>query len=387
MQEITRTIQLKIALPYETADALIVHWTDACNWISEIAFASGTAKPISNAVRLHRLCYEIVRVNFRLPSQIAASAVRVVASKYAAARTVKRTLKKPVFFKRQAVMLQGGIRGRDFRFAANGLSISTLESRAKQIAFQGEPCVTEYLQAWQLGDGRLYTRNGKVYLRVSFKCNIADVETPNDAVIGVDRGITRIAVVTDGNQQRFFGGGHVKHIRNRYRSIRATLQTKKAQRNTRSIRRVLKRLSGRERRFQRDVNHVVSKRIVQFAHITGKPTIAIEKLDGIRDRSGKLRKEHRRDVNGWAFYQLEQFLRYKAAWRGFDVIEVDPRYTSQSCSRCGYIHKTNRNRHRFSCGACGYTLDADLNASRNVRLRGLLTRQSLDENGVSSVTP
>ena len=382
MQEITRTTQLKINLPYEAADALIVQWTDACNWISGVAYAN---RNLSNAVRLHQLTYDTVRVNFHLPAQIAASAVRVVASKYAAARSTKRLLKKPVFFKRQAVMLQGGERGRDFRFAPNGLSISTLEGRAKQISFQGEPKLTEYLEQWQLGDGRLYTRKGKVYLSVSFKCSVTDVEKPNDAVMGVDRGITRIAVVTDGKQQRFFGGGHTKHIRDRYRNTRAALQKKKAQRNTRSVRRVLKRLSGRERRFQRDVNHVVSKRIVTFAHSTGSPTIAIEKLDGIRDRSGKLRKEQRRDVNGWAFYQLEQFLRYKAAWFGFEVIEVDPRHTSQGCSRCGYIHKTNRNRHRFSCGACGYTLDADLNASRNVRLRGLLTRQGLGENESPSV--
>ena len=382
MQEITRTTQLKIGLPYEVANTLIVRWTDACNWISEVAFQTGS---ISNAVRLHQLTYDSVRVNFHLPAQIAASAVRVVASKYAAARTSKRMLKKPVFFRRQAVMLQGGERGRDFRFAPNGLSISTLEGRAKQIVFQGEPKVAEYLEQWQLGDGRLYTRKGKVYLGVSFKRSVPDIEKPNDAVVGVDRGITRIAVVTDGKQQRFFGGGHTKHIRDRYRYTRASLQTKKSQRNTRSIRRVLKRLSGRERRFQRDANHVVSKRIVQFAHATGNPTIAIEKLDGIRDRSGKLRKEQRRDVNGWAFYQLEQFLRYKAAWHGFEVIEVDPRHTSQGCSRCGYIHKTNRNGHRFSCGACSYTLDADLNASRNVRLRGLLTRQVLGEDEPSSV--
>jgi putative transposase len=97
MQEITRTTQLKLARPYETADALIVAWTAACNWMSAVAFANGN---LSNAVRLHQLCYATVRATVRLPAQIAASAVRVVASKYAAARTARRSLKKPVFFKR-----------------------------------------------------------------------------------------------------------------------------------------------------------------------------------------------------------------------------------------------------------------------------------------------
>jgi putative transposase len=311
--------------------------------------------------------------------------VRVVASKYAAARTAKRRLKKPVFFKRQAVMLQGGKRGRDVRFASSGLSLLTLDGRVKQVPFKGEPALAAYLDHWQLGDARLYTRKGKVYLSAAFKRSVPDLEKPTDAVIGVDRGIIRIAVITDGKQQHFFGGGHIKHVRDRYRTTRAALQKKKAHRNTRSLRRVLKRLSGRERRFQRDANHVVSKRIVSFARHTACPTIALEQLDGIRARSGKLRKTQRRDVNGWAFYQLELFIGYKAAAQGFAVMEVDPAYTSQACSRCGYTHQSNRKRHQFVCGACGYALDADLNAARNIRLRGLLIRQGLDGDASLSV--
>lgn len=208
----------------------------------------------------------------------------------------------------------------------------------------------------------------------------------NDAVIGVDRGINYLAVTTDGQKSQFFGGAKVTHVRNRYLKNRASLQRKKAMKNTRSIRRAFKRLSGKEARFMRDVNHVVSRGIVDFAKRTGNPTIAIEKLDGIRDDTKKrLRKEQRSAVNSWAFYQLEQFLQYKAADFGFEIIEVDAKYTSQGCSKCGHTEKSNRHGHRFVCKACDYQLHSDLNAARNIKLRGVLTRQALSENALPSV--
>jgi IS605 OrfB family transposase len=276
-------------------------------------------------------------------------------------------------------MLQGGIRGRDFGFRRDGLSLSVWNGRAKGIDFRGEPHLIEYLEHWQVGDARLYTRKGNVYLSVSFKRTVEDIKNPNNAVIGTDRGIKNIAVITDGKHQQFFGGGHTQFVHQKYRETRASLQKKKAQKNTRSLRRVLKRLSGREGRFQRGTNHVVGKRIVHFASATGNPTMAIEALDGIRDRSKRMRREQRRKVNGWACYQLEQYLRYKAQALGFEVVDIDPKHTSQACSRCGYTHPNNRHGLTFSCQACGYTLHADLNAARNIRLRGILVRQELDE--------
>ena len=377
--EITRTTLVKIDLPVDIAQALVKAWSAACNAVSAVAFANGC---LSNALVLHKLTYALVRNEFGLSAQVAASCIRVVAGKYVGARTTKTKLQKPVYFRNQAVVLQGGERGRDVGFKSNGVSLTTLNGRVKGIAFRGAPALTEYLESWQFGDARLFVRKGKVYLSASFKREVEAVVTPNDAVIGVDRGINVLAVVTDGKRQAFYGGGHVKHVHDRYRKVRASLQRKKAQTNTRSIRRVLKRLSGKEARFQKDVNHVTSKRIIEFAQATGCPTIAVEALQGIRDRSAKMRKAQRRAVNGWAFYQLETFLTYKAETRGFAVIDIDPAYTSQGCSRCGHIERANRVGHRFLCKACGYQLHADLNASRNIRLRGILARQALNEDGL-----
>lgn len=168
--EITRTTTLKIALDLPTAIATVQAWTAACNYLSVVAFEHDC---LSNTVALHRLGYEAVRAQFGLSAQVTASAIRQVASKYAAAKTSKRVLKRPVFFRENAVALQGGERGRDVSFTQSGLSVWTLAGRVKAIAFCGEPKISEYLSAWQLGDARLYVRKGKVYLSVSFKRDVS----------------------------------------------------------------------------------------------------------------------------------------------------------------------------------------------------------------------
>lgn len=380
--DIIRTTRLKITLDLDCAARTITAWTDACNWISQVAFANGC---LSNAIKLHRLTYVAVRIQFSLSAQVTASAVKTVASKYAGLRRQKRIPFRPVHFGRNAVILQGGVRGRDFSFTKTGLSVWTLDGRVKAVPYWGEPKLAEYIACWKLGDARLFVRKKKVYLSVSFHREAPDLDRPTDAVIGVDRGINHLAVITDGRRQQFFGGRHVLHVRDRYLSTRASLQRKKAQTPTHSLRRVLKRLSGRETRFMTDVNHQISKHIVTFAQQTGNPTIALEKLDGIRNR--RMRKSQRRNLHRWSFCQLEQFIRYKAETVGSEVIEIDPAYTSQGCSRCGYTMRANRKGPNFCCGSCGHALHADLNGARNIRLRGLLARQALSQDGRLSLRP
>lgn len=381
--DITRTVQLKIGLDKDLAQRTIQEWNGVCNFSSRVAFGNGN---VSNSTKLHKLTYQDLKAEFNLSSQVLISANRQVSAKYLTLRKLKQKPTEPVKFNNSAVCLQGGVRGRDFGFRKDGLSISTLDGRIKGITYQASPRLRDYLDNWAMGDGRLFIQKGKVYLAVSFTRTVPDIDRPNDAVIGVDRGINNIATVTDGKRVKFFGGRRLKHIRRRYQQTRASLQRKKAQTNTRSVRRVLKRQSGKQARFTKDTMHVVSKRIVEFARETGNPTIAIEGLKGIRE-GRKLRKEQRRDVNEWPAYQLKEFVTYKAAGYGFEVIEIDPKHTSQGCSNCGHVEKSNRNGHKFLCKACGFTVNADYNASLNIRLRGILSRQVLTEDGVNQLPP
>jgi len=171
--------------------------------------------------------------------------------------------------------------------------------------------------------------------------------------------------------------------RDHYSKLRAVLQQKASQ-GTRSSRRrcreLVKRLSGRERRFQLWVNHCISKAIVSRAKATNS-AIALEDLTGIRERTHQQprNKTERRRSNSWAFYQLRQFLEYKAIRAGVRVWVVPAAYTSQTCHKCLHIHpdpaQSYRNGKHFRCGHCGWEGDADFNGANVIALLGAAVNQ------------
>jgi len=133
----------------------------------------------------------------------------------------------------------------------------------------------------------------------------------------------------------------------------------------------LKRLSGREKRFQTHQNHVISYQLVYKAK-NNNQVIALEDLTGIRERTNELprSKTERRRSNSWSFYQLRFFLTYKCIKFGVKLVLVNPAYTSQTCHNCLHIHpvpgKSYRSGKFFACGHCGWSGDADLNGSLNI---------------------
>jgi IS605 OrfB family transposase len=138
----------------------------------------------------------------------------------------------------------------------------------------------------------------------------------------------------------------------------------------------LKRLSGRQKRFQKWVNHHISSAIIEQAKQT-KSLIAMENLTGIREITNKkLRSQkERRRSNSWAFYQLRLFLEYKAIKEGVEIVAIPPAYTSQTCHRCKHIG-IRTNKH-FSCPNpdCGWEGDADFNGAQMIRLWGCTVNQ------------
>jgi IS605 OrfB family transposase len=205
-------------------------------------------------------------------------------------------------------------------------------------------------------------------------------ETPKtsktDNVIGVDFGRRDIAVTSTSQS---WSGKEIQKTRDKYSRVRASLQ-KKASQGTRSSRRrarkILKRLSGRERRYQTWLNHNISKAIISEAKQT-QSFVSIEDLTGIRERTNQKHrnKTERRRSNSWAFYQLRTFLEYKGISEGVEVITVNPAYTSQSCHCC--LHIGVRTEKRFKCSnkVCGWIGDADENGSKMIALLGLSVNQ------------
>jgi IS605 OrfB family transposase len=141
------------------------------------------------------------------------------------------------------------------------------------------------------------------------------------------------------------------------------------QKDTTSAKRLLRKRSGAEKRFAKDVNQRLSKAIVQTAQGTQRG-IALDELNGIRERANKthagrtVAKRQRRVLHRWAFFQLRAFIAYTAALAGVPVVYVTPAYTSQTCSHCGHCERANRRTQaKFLCVVCGFSAHADLNAA------------------------
>jgi putative transposase len=133
----------------------------------------------------------------------------------------------------------------------------------------------------------------------------------------------------------------------------------------------------------KDVNHTIAKTLV--AKVVGtRKALALEDLTGIRER-GTVRREQRYERHSWAFSQLRTFLTYTAAQASVPVYLVDPAYTSQRCSRCGYTDPANRqSQSSFKCRQCGFCCHADYNAAMNIQEAG--SQAAYGSNGTSLAT-
>jgi len=181
-----------------------------------------------------------------------------------------------------------------------------------------------------------------------------------EGYIGVDLNTTGHSVVI-GNPETgkvVKMGKNAHHIHKKYSKIRKNLQKKgKFGR--------LKKHKNKENRIIKDMNHKMSRKIVNMANENNNG-IKLEDLKGIKNRV-KSSKSFKYSLNSWSFYQLQKMIEYKAKMLGIPVIYIEPQYTSQLCSRCGLIG--NRNGKKFKCPSCNHVDNADVNASFNIALR------------------
>jgi len=345
---IVRTIKLCLNEDPKVFQPTIDAYTKAFNYTCE----TGWNDKDSNGVSLHSKVYQSTREY--LPAQLAVSA------RTKATEALKSSLKKLKKGKKvscpqsRRTSIRYDARSFTVWFERNEISISTLDGR-KKIAI----CVPEFFHqylTWKRCSADLFIRRGKVFLNIVMEKEVDDL-SQNGNIIGIDRGIKKLAVTSD---KRFFGGGKVKRVSERYKRLRSKLQSKK----TRSAKRHFAKISRKENRFRQDANHCISKLIV--SSLRSGDTIVLEKLKGIRERT-TVKKKDRFQHNSWSFYQLEQFLTYKAEAKGITVDHVSARYTSRGCNKCGHIARGNRTcQSRFKCKKCGYQCNADLNAAFNI---------------------
>ncbi|KPQ43902.1 MAG: transposase [Candidatus Methanoperedens nitroreducens] len=329
-------------------------FNEACNYIANIAFERKTA----NKMELQKIIYYEVRDKFKLSAQLTIRAIAKVSEAYKRNKTIK-----PEFKPIGAIVYDQRILSWRKLEAVSILTISGRQTIPIRIG--------EY-QRVRLdrirGQADLILRNDIFYLAVV-------VEVPEaskfDAVgtLGIDLGIVNLATDNDGES---FSGKQIDTVREKNAVLKANLQKT----GTKSSKRHLKKLSGRESRFHRDVNHVISRKIVAKAKDT-KQAIALEDLKGIR-KSVTVRRTQRSRIHSWAFFQLRSFIEYKAILVGVPVVLVNPRGTSHICPVCNHNERGNRpNRDNFKCVQCGFSGNADHIAAINIAARAVEVNQRI----------
>jgi len=343
-----QTMLLKLVPTEDQYHALLetMHaFNAACDYVAEQAFEA----KVANKFELQKMTYGTLRSAYHLPAQLAIRAISKASDAYKRDKSIQPTFRP-----------EGAIVYDERVMSFKGLTHVSLLTLAGRVLV---PFLIGQYQAARMdaikGQADLIYRKGTFYLAVTL-----DVPEPmpasNGDVLGVDLGIVNLATDSTGES---FSGQAIEATRKRYHGLRQRLQKC----GTKSAKRHLKKLSGKQARFQKDSNHVISKRIVQKAK-ANRQGIAIEDLRHIRSRTeARLKKSQRSRHSNWSFWQLRFFLSYKAALAGVPLHTVDPAYTSQTCSACGHCAKANRkSQTHFCCTNCGMTMNADINAAINI---------------------
>ncbi len=214
------------------------------------------------------------------------------------------------------------------------------------------------------GECDLLYRKNKFYLAVCYEAPEECHYVPT-GFMGVDLGRKNIASMSDGN---LFCGEACERTRKHYVELRALYRSV----GTKSARKHLARLARKECSFKSNENHSISKNLVSQAKGTERG-IALEELTYIPRQ--KTAKGARDASSKWAFRQLCTFIEYKAKLAGVPIVLVDPAYTSQCCSVCGFVHKGNRkSQSEFVCLECGHEENADVNAAKNIQARAAVNQ-------------
>jgi putative transposase len=343
----------------------------------------------SNGIELHKATYYPLRATYPdLPAQLVCSARVKATEAVKSALTwqkkhearypklvakAKKQGKEPPTFKpircpqSKSASIRYDARSSWVKWELMTCSLATVAGRL-EIPFAIPKHAMQYVGG-KVCSADLCFHHGRYFLHIVVSLSTPAIDPSEASVIGVDLGLNHPAVTS---HRHFLGERRWKEQERRIFRLRRKLQKK----GSKSAKRHLKKLSGKLFRQRRDHDHVLSKRIVQ--NTTPGSTIVLENLTNIRERVTHRKGEGQRRMHSWSYAQFQSFLAYKAEARGMEVVKVDPRHTSQQCSRCGHQARNNRrSQSLFLCRECGYCLNADYNAAKNIREKHLASLASL----------
>ena len=251
------------------------------------------------------------------------------------------------------------INNQNFKIAGDNIEFPVLiNGKSKRICVKAK--MTEHQKELfatkVLGTMRVVKKNHKLVAQVVY--DTEEASTPEEGnILGIDLGIKCPAVsfCSDGSVKFYGNGRRNKYMRRHYDYLRRKAQ--KAKKLSAVI-----RLRNKEQRVMKDLDHKLSRQIVNEAASHKVSVIKLERLDNIRSAARKSRKNNH-SLHSWSFYRLSQFIEYKAKLAGIAVEYVNPAYTSQKCPVCWNVqHADDRD---YIC-LCGYHTHRDLLGAINI---------------------
>ncbi|WP_312907590.1 RNA-guided endonuclease InsQ/TnpB family protein [Natronosalvus caseinilyticus] len=381
----TRTVPVKLDVDESAADLLhqtIDHFLNAANYVVDVAWEPDWK--ITSKQKLHDQTYYDVRDDSPLPANL------VQAARNRAAEAVKGVIER---WKEGKKASKPEFRSRFASYDARTVTVNddhaTLATIDERVAAefvlpdeQRETPHAAYLfnDDYEVKGATLHYDEVKdcFYLHVRTKPVVENDEadkgdTKHVSVLGVDLGITNIATTSTGT---FWSGGELNHWHREYEKRRGTLQ----QTGTRWAHENVQRVGRKQTRRFEQMLHTIANELIEEALETDCTHIVFEQLKGIRERL-----PHAKAVHKWAFHRLFEYITYKAETEGLVVEQINPAYTSQRCSTCGFTHKDNRphnnGQDEFECLKCGYEVHADYNAAKNIGLKYLRNQQKSGRGG------
>ena len=336
-------------------------YTKACGYVSHYIYETHNLKQLS----LHKELYFSLRDLFFLRSQQAQSVIRTVIARYRASLSSKQPWTE-IKFKQGEYDL---VWNKDYSLRDVVFSVNTLTGRRK-VGFYDNDYISQFFDGtWIFGTAKLICRHKKWYLHVPIS---KEIDTLQDCdvcnVTGIDLGVNFLATAYNSEGKTvFYSGKAVKAKRAHYKNLRRELQQVK----TASSRRKLKAIGQRENRWMNDINHCITKALVESNPIG--TMFVLEDLTGVRNVTERVCKKDRYVQVSWGFYDFRQKLEYKAKLHGQKVLIVSPKYTSQTCPKCGHVERQNRNKktHTFCCKTCHYSSNDDRIGAMNLYRKGI----------------
>ena len=365
----TECVVIKILQPTHRKRQFLETYRDLFTEAVRIGLDFAQENHTSSMVKIHHACYQKMR-DLGLPSDYARMAVNQVVSMarcYWGQRKSKHFKKTSWPTVNSSLPIGLGINS--YKLIRNSNQWVLRFSLGKRGHYLWIPlCVPQrYVDTLSLvhGDASIFERNGKWYVKLPIRRPTSTPAVCDGAqFFGIDLGIAKIATLVGPGVVKFWSGKAIQDRRRRFQAYRQRMGRKGRLDKIRASK-------GKERDWQKNVNHKISREIVDI--VSGVPggVIVMENLDGIRDRT-RGSKRFNRMMSNWAFRQLKDMIIYKADHANVPVIFVDPRGTSKTCPTCGHDSRSNRpDQAHFRCIKCGYQANSDFVAATNISRKGL----------------